>query len=385
MGACDAPSSRASQPTKVASPADPRPLDATAPHRGHRLAKAGGKSLGYGDAEAAESSGDEAAPGDEPGTPAGGGAVAPPLAPAAHGDAGVVSVAATKRRFGFTDAEGGDDEEGGGLRRMDDADEDLGRTEGGAPASREALRDMGFVARDELVRHTEQTGEYVREVHGLAPPQPPFQAGSTSFGSGGSGGSSSRMTRRYLVWNSFGVVTCRREALGNAIVVDFADAAKHRPLSLMDQMSFSIADVKEAGLVLCSRYLPPQSASPGDASDEGVPSYILFKPLTGVASEWRLELPVYKPRVPAARFPVRAAAASARRSPSAAAAATPDPEDADLDTSDAAESALAAAVGDGWVAVATDRQLVRFFRTSGLQVRSGQLPAPPPEARRTRC
>lgn len=40
------------------------------------------------------------------------------------------------------------------------------------------------------------------------------------------------------------------------------------------------------------------------------------------------------------------------------------------------ESVVGVATGRGWAAVATDRQLVRVFTTSGLQV--NQFIAPPP-------
>jgi hypothetical protein len=176
-----------------------------------------------------------------------------------------------------------------------------------------------------------------------------------------------------MVWNTYGVVTCRKEPLGNVIAVDFSDTVKNRSLTMTDQMHFSVADVAEAGLLLCSRYQPPQSQSDGDATDAGVPGFIYFKPFaswggaTAAAGEWRLELPVFKPHLPASHFPIVADLAA---DPVKAARMIEDDaaDSGAMDTSSAAESAVAAAVGDGWCAVATDRQLLRFFRTSGLQV-----------------
>jgi hypothetical protein len=179
-----------------------------------------------------------------------------------------------------------------------------------------------------------------------------------------------------MVWNAFGVVTCRKEPVGGIIVVDFADSAKYRSLNMTDQMRFYIADVREAGLLLCSRYVPPQASSPDEdvAADAGQPSYIYFKPFASwgvggaAGGEWRLDLPVFKPHKPLAHFPLLPGGAKPAATSTKSSRSDEDVDAGVFDTSDAAESAVAAVVGDGWCAVATDRQLLRFFRTSGLQV-----------------
>jgi len=324
-----------------------------------------------------------------------------------------VSISAIKRKHGYLDdeqdGEGGAGDEGlGTLRRAQagrgDGDDDLDDTERAAEAAvAHLMADGKVVTTDVLERHVVTTGRYVKEVYGLVAPQAPFQPAATR---------NKAAKKRYLCWNGFGCIVSRREVTGASISIEFADSMR-RAMNVSDVHGFTTAALGADGALFAAPYQPP-SASSGSATGKAAQlQYTSFLP-AGAGStpgHWHLSLPVTFPTMPASRFPARpssvpeaaedemglaaakaaiAAAeatadgvASAAEAAAAATAATgptdvaalavagplDEPNDGgpDLDTSIAAESAVAVAVGEGWCVAGTDRQNLRFFRTGGVQ------------------
>ena len=150
------------------------------------------------------------------------------------------------------------------------------------------------------------------------PPQPsskrqePFQPGSSPV----------HLNHRYMVWNNVGIVRCFDEDVGS-IEVEFHDTSIHHGLHIPNTFGHTMAALSAQSLLLAC---PAQEDSPSKIV------CVNFANWDG-QKEWSTTLP-------------------------------------------AGEDALALAVGDSWVAVATSRRLLRLFTTSGLQKSPISLPGP---------
>jgi len=143
--------------------------------------------------------------------------------------------------------------------------------------------------------------------------QPPFQPSSTPVG----------LQRRYLVWNSVGIIVSRQEHTHSAIQIDFHDANLHRPVRFLDRYNYVVAALSSTGAIFAS------------ANSESGPSTIFYKPFDawGNKSEWLFQL-----------------------------------EDQ--------EEVKCCAIGKKWAAVATSQNYLRVFSYSGLQLDVKSLPGP---------
>lgn len=321
-------------------------------------------------------------------------------------DSAVIDIGAMKRKHGFVDADEDGEDGLGGLKRLDDAggpsasnamdeDEDDGPRAGkrGGGGGGGGVLDLA-VASKFASRHT-------TDIYGLVPPQQPFQPNATM---GTSSASGARKTR-YLCWNAVGAIVKREEGLDSTISFDFTDSGKFRATNLSDNSyGFTMAALSEHGYILASPYRPPQSGAGAGAASSGVgydsfgqayelapndgqASRIYIKPLQGAFGNdanngvSTLELPVSRPRMPEHRFP---------RVPGNAYDEDLDDDDDEdgeggggsrdnrpRDTSEAAESAVAVAIGDGWAACVTDHQYLRFFTTGGNQASMFAVPGAP--------
>lgn len=143
--------------------------------------------------------------------------------------------------------------------------------------------------------------------------QPPFQPSSSPLG----------LQRRYLVWNSVGVIVSRQEVSHSAIQIDFHDTNLHRPVRFLDRYNYVAAALSSTGALFASA-----------RSDQGS-STIFYKPFEtwGNKSDWLFQL-------------------------------------------EGDESVVCCAVGKKWAAVSTDQNYLRVFSYSGLQTGIRCLPGP---------
>ncbi len=146
--------------------------------------------------------------------------------------------------------------------------------------------------------------------------QEPFQPGSSPV----------HLHHRYMVWNNVGIVRCFGEEGDqgvSSIEVEFHDTSIHHGLHIPNTLSHTMAALSSSALLLAC---PAQEDSPSKIVCVNFAAWDGHK-------EWSTTLPV-------------------------------------------GEDALALAVGDSWVAVATSRRLLRLFTTSGLQRGIISLPGP---------
>jgi hypothetical protein len=281
-------------------------------------------------------------------------------------DAPHFSLAAEKLKLGFADIEGGE----GGLGRVESGDEEEGE-ESGPRMDAEAVRSMlDRRLGDSMEAAALLAQRHMEEVHGLVPTQAPFQSGATRFKDAAS---SRAAPKRYLQWNFSGSITARAEAMSTVIDVDFTDSTAHRSHHFEDTTGFTLAALTHNGAIFASGYTPPAAAT--EAGRPGKLLYKSFGTAMAAGSEWERELIVDLPRMPEGRFPRRLVATGNKRAKAEEAGAGGEgpapPSDSEdsyvIDTSEAAESPVALGLGDGWIAVGTDRELLHFIRTSGAE------------------
>lgn len=299
----------------------------------------------------------------------------------------VISPRDIKSGLGFID----DDEDGDGSESPDGISNGIRRREIIDRADRGGGYGGPAINTGEVVRKAvEKAVRAVEAGHGLVDPQPPFQSGSTAYSGPAKAG---RAQRRYLVWNAHGAITSRKEALRTTVDVEFENSSAHRSEHMEDSCGYTMAAFNEEGAFFASPYQPPSGDEGSSATEDGQTATLYFKNFSTFGpTDWRLDLPVSDARRTKDTFDARPP------KPTAGTRRTGDGEDDDsvdggseygsiadeagnekggikddveaepeLDTSDAAESAVAVAIGEGWVAAATDRQMLRFIRTSGVQ------------------
>ncbi|KAK2174448.1 hypothetical protein NP493_801g02049 [Ridgeia piscesae] len=145
------------------------------------------------------------------------------------------------------------------------------------------------------------------------PLQPPFQSSSTPV----------HLAHRFMVWNSVGIIIQYNTEEENSINVEFHDTATHHALHVVNTLGHTMADLSsEAVLLACP-------------SDHDNPSMLVCVNFASQDNhkEW----------------------------------STPMPHGEDIKT---------ICVGDGWVAVATDKRQVRLFTVGGVQREIFSLPGP---------
>ncbi len=165
--------------------------------------------------------------------------------------------------------------------------------------------------------------------------QAPFQPSSTKF---------DEKRRRYLVWNTIGSIVLREETLENRVEISFANTAgANRNESFPDRDGFTMGAMSREGAVF---------ASPPEPSEDPV--------VTDFDPEFRKETPgstiVYH------AFAGQKHLAGAN-------------ESFRWTLSDG-EAALAVGVGCGWVAVATSRNLLYIFSSTGMPCATMALQGP---------
>jgi trimeric autotransporter adhesin len=298
-----------------------------------------------------------------------------------------VSLSAEKRAHGFVDADGSGDE-GGGLRSIYHPP---------APSAAAGMGGPRFNMNEMVSRVTSRIMRDIEDRLGLVPMQSPFQSGSTPFPPRKG---ARAVSKRYIVWNAAGAITSRKEGPSTKVSIEFedADAAGRASIHLDDQYGYSLGALTEQGAVLASAYSAPASDR-AVASEDGQPACITFKGFGEQNSSWwRMSFPVRDARRPRSSFPARAGAgASKAGSGSGVGGGASDEEDEEeaggalggtgggsssddadtaLDTSEAAESPLAVALGDGWMAAATDWRRLYFIRTGKNQDGAITVPGP---------
>jgi hypothetical protein len=252
---------------------------------------------------------------------------------------------------------------------------------------RESVRNVEFTADDfrkMLKAEMRLILSSVDKQHGLLQPQAAFQSGSTPFI-----GSSRRSPRRYLAWNSIGSITSRKEPGQNIIDVDFTDAQMHRAMHFTDMYGFTLATLNESGVLYASPFIPSDSGNDGQA---GLLKFVPIGSHYGIGNEWVLHFTVNNIRALSSNLPkktglsvstfiktkMKALALQAADEMDIVNEDEEKDEDQDedskgendeveIDTSSIAESPVAVALGDGFAVAATDRQMLRFIRTGGIQ------------------
>lgn len=233
--------------------------------------------------------------------------------------AGEFNLAATKAQHGFED--GAD-----GLRTL--GPERIGPSDQGVD-----IELVEKIVNDKLRDANNDALKLVKARLGLIEPQAPFQSGSTED-------TSKKQTRRYLCWNAIGTVSFFRSGSDDTFVeVRFTDTSLGAVRRIQDQ-SFTMAALGRGGCVFGSPFI--SETSPGavyfkaHGESEAAASLV----------DWQYNLPVDSIR--------------SRR-------ATRGGDVDDDDDETLGESPVSVSIGDGWVAVATDRDLVRFVRNGGAQ------------------
>jgi chromosome transmission fidelity protein 4 len=226
----------------------------------------------------------------------------------------------------------GDDEPGV------EADVDMEGADGMSESVSEVKKHLGFDEGASPIGASPPSGQPLGSMDVVAPPvevvastehldlmQGPFQPGSTHAGSDGK--------RRYLVWNATGTIISRDEETHSQLEIEFSDSSRHRSVRLTDHYQFTMAALNDTAAFFASE----AGELPEDAPEDAKPSAstLFYRPFQSWASnsEWVLQL-------------------------------------------SEGESAVAVAVGRKFAAVATTRQFLRLFKSSGIQAGVVQLPGP---------
>ncbi|KAH8119330.1 WD40 repeat-like protein [Phellopilus nigrolimitatus] len=242
--------------------------------------------------------------------------VVPPTAPSPTKAAPAAGMSVPARRqatplFGMDDDalpgdEGGVDAIGGG--EVEDQDDDW------------IIDDLGDNMEDKGDKEFGKDG--LREMVSVTKAQPAFQPGSTPF----------QNKRRYLSFNNIGVVEVIDQDTHHIVNVEFHDQTTRKNYHFTDPFKYDLAAVGERGIVYAC---PPEA---------GHPARVHYKPFSTWAThgEWTYTLPPGE----------RAVAVAAGGTPPTRALRTL--QEADVE-------------GNGYVAIATDAGVVRFFSGGGLQ------------------
>ncbi|KAG8966448.1 hypothetical protein FRC03_011986 [Tulasnella sp. 419] len=177
------------------------------------------------------------------------------------------------------------------------------------------VNDLGEDFRD----GKERFEEGAREMVNVTKAQPAFQPGSTPF----------RGKKRYLAFNSIGVIDVVDQDIHHVVNIQFHDKSLRQDYHFQDVFRYAMASLGERGILFA-----------GLAEDKH-PGVVCYKPYESWASnsEWQLNLPP-------GEDPVAVAAGGA-------------PYSKYMDSSDLS--------GNGHLAVATTKGFVRFFSGGGSQ------------------
>ncbi|KAG9042191.1 hypothetical protein FS837_011177 [Tulasnella sp. UAMH 9824] len=206
------------------------------------------------------------------------------------------------------EGDGSDKEEGEDLALTKDADEE---------EEDWVEDDMGGDYVKEEKEHFHEAG--AREMVNVTKAQPPFQPGATPF----------KNKRRLLAFNQIGVVEVSDGDPHQVVNVEFHNRSLRTGYHFTDTLRFTLAAIGERGVAF---------AGP---SEEHHPATLSYRPYESWASnaDWEINLP-------AGEEPVAVAAGGL-------------PYSKDFNSDDLG--------GDGYVALATSEQLIRFFSGGGVQ------------------
>ncbi|KAG8872936.1 hypothetical protein FRB97_007164 [Tulasnella sp. 331] len=182
--------------------------------------------------------------------------------------------------------------------------------------------DQDWVVNDvgeDFTTEKDKFGDGLREMVNVTKAQPAFQPGATRF----------RGKKRYLAFNSIGVIEVSDQDIHHVVNVEFHDRSLRRGTHFQDVFRFSMAALGEHGIVYAC------------CSEEQHPGIISYRPYDSWASnsEWQVELP-------AGENPIAVATAGT-------------PYARSVEKNDIR--------GNGHVAVATTKGYIRFFSGGGLQ------------------
>ncbi|XP_064622093.1 WD repeat and HMG-box DNA-binding protein 1-like [Lineus longissimus] len=145
------------------------------------------------------------------------------------------------------------------------------------------------------------------------PLQRPFQSSSTPV----------QLSQRFMVWNSVGIIRQYSTEEENSIDIEFHDTATHHAMHVTNDLGHTMADMSSEAVVLACE------------ADDGSPSKLVCLHFSSWdnSREWAIEMPK-------------------------------------------GEEIQATALGEGWVAVATDKRNVRIITIGGIQRHLFSTPGP---------
>ncbi|XP_008047595.1 WD repeat and HMG-box DNA-binding protein 1 [Carlito syrichta] len=145
------------------------------------------------------------------------------------------------------------------------------------------------------------------------PQQKPFQSGSTPL----------RLTHRFMVWNSIGIIRCYNDEQDSAVDVEFHDTSMHHATHLANTWNYTIADLSHEAILLAC-----------ESTDELASKlHCLHFSSWDSSKEWVIDMPQ-------------------------------------------SEDIEAICLGQGWAAAATSALLLRLFTIGGVQKEVFSLPGP---------
>mmetsp|Transcript_34086 Transcript_34086/g.102777 ORF Transcript_34086/g.102777 Transcript_34086/m.102777 type:complete len:1063 (-) Transcript_34086:167-3355(-) len=231
------------------------------------------------------------------------------------GDAVAAAAEAEAQNLASLFADDDDDEEIGAKRKRvrkkkakvaDDDDDDNGIVSS-VPAELEAA------AAAEMSEEESEAHFPIGSAYQPAPQQPPFQPSSTP----------EEELRRIMVWNNVGVITSREEDISCSVDVEFHDIQKHKPIRMIDHFGFTVGALSETCFVMGG-----PSRSPDGDDERDNPSVLFCRNINHWATDdtWQIFFP--------------------------------EGEEVEV---------VAAGGGEtGFVAAATNKQMVRLYTTTGI-------------------
>jgi len=92
-------------------------------------------------------------------------------------------------------------------------------------------------------------------------------------------------TRRFLVWNTVGIITSREDDFNSSVDIEFHDVQKQKPIRMKDHMGFAVAALSDKAFVLGS---PSRSPTAEDERDN--PSALFCQNVGGWSTDatWQI-------------------------------------------------------------------------------------------------
>jgi chromosome transmission fidelity protein 4 len=196
------------------------------------------------------------------------------------GDAAATATEEGAQNLASLFAEDDDDDDVGAKRKrvrkkkakVTDDDEDDGIVTSVPPELEAAA--AAEVSEDEY----EDRGGAVGRGYELATQQPPFQPSSTP----------EEELRRIMVWNNVGVITSREEDISCSVDVEFHNVQKHKPIRMIDHFGFTVGALSETCFVMGG-----PSRSPNGVDERDNPSVLFCRSINHWATDdsWQIFFP----------------------------------------------------------------------------------------------